>query len=66
MTIFLQTRIYMRTKKPIYMRYKQACVYGVTESRGIRGTELYRQQKTLLRDCVRYFTNADRNNDRFS
>ena len=23
MTIFLQTRIYMRTKKPIYMRYKQ-------------------------------------------
>ena len=21
----LQTRIYMRTKKPIYMRYKQAC-----------------------------------------
>ena len=59
----------------------------------IRGTELYRQQKTpwflfialtvvvvvgspttdllesvdcLLRDCVRYFTNADRNNDRFS
>ena len=25
MTIFLQTRIYMRTKKPIYMRYKQAC-----------------------------------------
>ena len=29
------------------MRYKQACVYGVTESRGIRGTELYRQQKVL-------------------
>ena len=56
----------MRTKKPIYMRYKQACVYGVTESRGIRGTELYRQQKTLLRDSVRYFTNADRKNDRFS
>ena len=27
MTIFLQTRIYMRTKKPIYMRYKQA--YGI-------------------------------------
>ena len=25
MTIFLQTRIYMRTKNPIYMRYKQAC-----------------------------------------
>ena len=105
------------------MRYKKACVYWVTESRRIRGTELYRQQKTpsctmelksnfslnqawpqpvamaalisskvwflfitltvavvvdspttdllesvdcLLRDCVRYFTNADRNNDRFS
>ena len=47
-TIFLQTRIYMRTKKPIYMRYKQACVYRVTESRGIRGTELYRQQKNLF------------------
>ena len=46
MTIFLQTRIYMRTKKPIYMRYKQACVYGVTESRHITDTELYRQQKT--------------------
>ena len=46
MTIFLQTRIYMRTKKPIYMRYKQACVYGVTESRHIRDIELYRQQKT--------------------
>ena len=24
----LTTRIYMPTKKPIYMRYKQACVYG--------------------------------------
>ena len=46
MTIFLQTRIYMRTKKPIYMRYKQACAYGVTESRRIRGIELYRQQKS--------------------
>ena len=46
MTIFLQTRIYMRTKKPICIRYKQACVYGVTESRRIKGTELYRQQKT--------------------
>ena len=46
MTIFLQTRIYMRTKKLIYMRYKQACVYGVKESRLIRGTELYCQQKT--------------------
>ena len=45
MTIFLQTPIYMRTKKPMYMRYKQACVYGVIESCRIRDTELYRQQK---------------------
>ena len=47
MTIFLQTRIYMRTQKAhiLYMRYKQAGVYGVAESRRIRGTELYRQQK---------------------
>ena len=28
------------------MRYKQACVYGVTESRRTRATELYRQQET--------------------
>ena len=28
------------------MRYKQACVYRVRESPRIRGTELYRQQKT--------------------
>ena len=28
------------------MRYKKACVDWVTESRRIRGTELYRQQKT--------------------
>ena len=49
MTIFLQTRIYMRTKKLKYMRYKQAfVVYGVRESRRIRRTELYRQQKTPL------------------
>ena len=33
-------------QEPIYVRYKQACVYGVTESRRIRGTELYRHQKT--------------------
>ena len=32
-TIFLQTRIYMRTKKPIYMRYKQACgIWGHRKS----------------------------------
>ena len=29
------------------MRYKKACVDWVTESRRIRGTELYRQQKVL-------------------
>ena len=28
------------------MRYKQACVQGVTESLRMRGTELYGQQKT--------------------
>ena len=27
------------------MRYKQACVQGVTESRRVRGTELYCQKK---------------------
>ena len=33
MTIFLQTGIYMRTKKPIYMRYKQACgIWGYRKS----------------------------------
>ena len=33
MTIFLQTRIYMRTKKSIYMRYKQACgIWGHRKS----------------------------------
>ena len=33
MTIFLQTRIYMRTKKPIYMRCKQACgIWGYRKS----------------------------------
>ena len=46
---FSYKRAYMcEQKKPIYMRYKQACVYGVTESRLIRGTELYRQQKNSL------------------
>ena len=34
-------------KKPIYMRYKQACVYEVKESRRISGTELYRHKKIL-------------------
>ena len=33
MTIFLQTHIYMRTKNPIYMRYKQACgIWGYRKS----------------------------------
>ena len=47
MTIFLQTRIYMRTKKPIYICVtNKHVVYGVTESRRIRGTELYPQEKS--------------------
>ena len=54
MTIFLQTRIYMRTKKPIYKRYKQACVYGVTESRRIRGTELYRPYSLMSQKQIAY------------
>ena len=44
--LWVQTRIYMRTKKPIYICVtNKHVVYGVTESRRIRGTELYRQQK---------------------
>ena len=38
--------IYAHKKTHIYMRYKQADVYGVTESRRIRGNELHHQQKT--------------------
>ena len=31
--LWVQTRIYMRTKKPIYMRYKQACgIWGHRKS----------------------------------
>ena len=116
MTIFLQTRIYMRTKKPIYMCYKQACgICGRRKSSykghrimpsakkpfhvrrswkvtsvwsnarvnleqirslfialtvvvvvGSPTTGLLESVDCLLRDCVRYFTNADRNSDRFS
>ena len=120
MTIFLQTRIYMRTKKPIYMRYKQACgIWGHRKTSykrhriipsaktpsctmelksnfsfessmaamaafisskiwflfialtvvvvvGSPTTDLLQSVDCLLRDCVRYFTNADRNNDRCS
>ena len=45
MAIFLQTRIYMRTKKVhIYALQTSMCIW-VTESRRIRGTESYRQQK---------------------
>ena len=29
-------------------------------------TDLLESVDCLLRDCVRYFTNAERNNDRFS
>ena len=44
---FSNAHIYAHKKSP-YIRYKQACVYGVTESRRIRGTKIYRQQKKLL------------------
>ena len=121
---FSYKRAYICAQKSPYICVtNKHVVYGVTESRRIRGTELYRQQKTpsctmelksnfslnqawpqpaamaalisskvwflfitltvavvvgspatdllesvdcLLRDCVRYFKNADRNNDRFS
>ena len=46
MTVFLQTRMYMRTKNPYICVTNKHVVYGVKESRPIRGTELYRQQKT--------------------
>ena len=94
MTIFLQTRIYMRPKNPIYMRYKQACgIWGYRKSSykrhriessmaamaaltsskiwflfigltvvvvvGSPTTDLLESVDCLLRDCVRYFTNAD-------
>ena len=32
---------------------------------GFPTTDLLESVDCLLRDCVRYFTNADRNNDRF-
>ena len=38
--------IYAHKKSPYICVTKQACVYGVTESRRIRDSELYRQQKT--------------------
>ena len=111
---FSYKRAYICAQKSPYICVtNKHVVYGVTESRRIRGTELYRQQKVLscamelksnfslnqawleqgwvlvialtvvvvvgspttdllesvdclLRDCLRYFTNADRNNDRFS
>ena len=44
--LWAQTRIYMRTKKPYICVTNKHVVHGVTESRRIRGTELYRQQKT--------------------
>ena len=46
MTIFLQTLIYMRTKNPYICVANKHVVYGVRESRRVRGTELYRQQKS--------------------
>ena len=39
-------RAYMRTKKPYICVTNKHVVHGVTESRRIRGTELYRQPKT--------------------
>ena len=48
MTIFLQTRIYMRTKKPIYMRYKQACgIWGHRKSSYKRHRIIPSAKKTL-------------------
>ena len=45
--LWVQTRIYMRTKKPIYICVtNKHMVYAVTESRRIESTELYRQPKT--------------------
>ena len=45
-TIYVRFFATYARKKPIYVRYKQAGAYGVTESGRIRGTELYRQQNT--------------------
>ena len=45
-TIFSQTRIYMRTKNPYICVTNNHVVYAVAESRRVRGTELYRLQKT--------------------
>ena len=118
--IFLQTRIYMRTKKPIYMRYKQACGICSRRKSSCKRHRIIPSEKTpscamelksnlvrikhgcntcvsfeqdlvlihyphssggcwlpdngfvgirglsLERLCTGYFTNADRNNDRFS
>ena len=46
MTIFLQTRIYAHKKAHIYALQISMWYMGFTVSRRIRGTELYRQQKT--------------------
>ena len=72
MTIFLFTRIYMRPKKArryalqtskIWFLFISLTVVVVV---GSPTTDLLESADCLLRDCVRYFTDADRNNDRFS
>ena len=45
--LWVKTRIYICAQKSPYICVtNKHMVYGVTESRRIRGTELYRQQKT--------------------
>ena len=44
-TIFSQTRIYMRTKNPYICVTNNHVVHAVAESRRVRGTELYRLQR---------------------
>ena len=47
-TVGTNTHIYICAQKSPYTCVtNKHVVYGVTESRRIRGTELYRQQKTL-------------------
>ena len=51
MTIFLQTRIYMRTKKPIYMRCKQACgIWGDRRSSYKRHRIIWSAKKPFMYD----------------
>ena len=53
MTIFLQTRLYMRTKKPIYMRYKQACgIWGHRKSSYNRHRIIPSAKKPFMYDAA--------------